>query len=799
MEDIKLQYELAFSALFHDIGKFAQRAHGGKEDHISPKAKTMEGQILPPDKDGKYGYRHALWTYDFFLEEFIPHLAGKLRNELNWERVASSSAAHHCPSSGELSAFVAEADRTSAGYDRKYIETLSRGEYLVTPERPIFTLVQLDNKSSGGTKSKFMYPMMPLSQSGAMFPVEGKELKTDEYKKQYDRFLRSLHTAMESIRSLDVLLAKCKDLLYEYTWCIPSATNDYYNDISLYDHSITTMAIALALLNAEDKASPLCICAVSVVGIQSFIFQTKNDSFKEAAKLFRGRSFIVSAMTTAYKQALCAELGLIPFVDCIDAGGKLTMLLPNFEGIEDRINQFQTKVEKFLLHKYYGTLAVNVDYSIKGPLKLLDKDNFKNTLEDIGFELNKKKYRKFSRALDSDYVFNKIELTGKVCSACGMNSVQSEDDEKKCLTCESQIRLGRELPSAGYIVFSKDKQSSICELLPNLYLSLVSKEDEPISGNIFSLNDHDETYQAWRLNMYVPEDNTFEDIARSAVFEDSTGKPFLGYLKLDVDNLGRIFEEGLTKSEGKEIGEMTISRYVSLSRCLHYFFNVYVHDLLEKEYPSTYTVISGGDDVFVILPWNQAIELTARLKKEFSKFCCDNSDLHFSAGIVVADDHEPFAFANTRANEALDLQAKGVKGKDSLSYFGVCFTKQQTETFLSEYKELSSYVSRTPKDGKPLSSGFIYRLYSYVNDALCEDDTKLGKSRRYGAYSKLRYDLARNVLANGNADQKCREQVTNFILNHFDNFNTSDDLKRFRVLLIHTMYNFRKTDSRTEE
>jgi Predicted hydrolase of the HD superfamily (permuted catalytic motifs) len=160
-------------------------------------------------------------------------------------------------------------------------------------------------------------------------------------------------------------LTKIKDLLYSYTWCVPSATNDYFNDISLYDHSISTMSLSLALALADDSEFPFCICAMSVSGIQSFIFQSKYESFKGAAKVFRGRSFIISALTTAYKNKVCNGLGIIPFVDLIDAGGKLTMILPNLKSIDSVLDSIQMEIDEFLLQKYFGTLAIVSDYSLK--------------------------------------------------------------------------------------------------------------------------------------------------------------------------------------------------------------------------------------------------------------------------------------------------------------------------------------------------------------------------------------------------------------------------------------------------
>ncbi len=54
---------VVFSALMHDIGKFAQRAN-------RPYSKEMEGEYLTY-YDGKAGHWHTVYT-DFFIENDLP-------------------------------------------------------------------------------------------------------------------------------------------------------------------------------------------------------------------------------------------------------------------------------------------------------------------------------------------------------------------------------------------------------------------------------------------------------------------------------------------------------------------------------------------------------------------------------------------------------------------------------------------------------------------------------------------------------------------------------------------------------
>ena len=150
------------------------------------------------------------------------------------------------------------------------------------------------------------------SDAKGMFPTRIEECSC-AYGELYQAFLSELSSLKGKISCAN-FLRKCKDLLYEYCWCIPSATNDYLNDISLYDHSVTTMSIALALGNSDNAKKPFRLLACDVSGIQSFIFQSKNQSFKGAATTIRGRSMLISALSTAYQVGLAEKLDLIPFM-----------------------------------------------------------------------------------------------------------------------------------------------------------------------------------------------------------------------------------------------------------------------------------------------------------------------------------------------------------------------------------------------------------------------------------------------------------------------------------------------------
>lgn len=783
MIDINSQYEIAIAALLHDIGKLKQRAFEGKEEHLSKNAKVMEGQLLPRAVEGYYTHRHALWTEDFFLSDFIP-LLDKNPNLgcLNGERIANAASYHHKPVEGTWSEIIAIADKAAAGNDRVFKGEYEKGQHLKTPLRSILTQVKPDCDSVEN-KSSFSYRLTPLHDSSAMFPEENVVLNAKDYYALYDEFLNALLVAIPRVKSPKELLYKLVDLMYEYTYCIPSATNDYLNDISLYDHSKVTMSIALALACSETREMPIRACAVGVSGIQSFIFQSKYESFKNAARIFRGRSFIVAFITTAFKEYISKGIGVIPFFDCMDAGGNATFMLPEISGLSEKLRELQYNAEKFLLQKYYGTLSIVMDYSMTIAPSALGAGRFLEFFKSIGKKLSFAKNRKFYYALEKgDYVFD-FDLDKDVCPACGKRGSGLND---LCHVCDEQFRIGKNLPVCNYLSIVT---SEGIEVLPGVFIAMEKDlgDSHFKYDQTWSFDSSNDLYPVWRINNYVPDVSDFEEIAEKAVSQDGFGKSFLAYLKIDVDSLGSLISTGLPENL------YSISRYATLSRSLHFFFNEYVHDLLEMEYPDAYTALSGGDDVFVILPWNQAISLAERLRKDFQRFC-NNSELHFSAGIVIAKPKTPFAFMNSKANVALDDEAKAYPGKNAISYLGAVFSLNRLEKLSEDIRTLMGMIQKTDNSEGPISMGMLNRLYLYVNNLLSED---YSIALKYSVPSRLRYDLARNLKA-----ERCSEQeiikAMSFILNKFDNYESVEELRLFKAMLVHVIYENRKSTGKED-
>jgi hypothetical protein len=139
----------------------------------------------------------------------------------------------------------------------------------------------------------------------------------------------------------------------------------------------------------------------------------------------------------------------------------------------------------------------------------------------------------------------------------------------------------------------------------------------------------------------------FEEIA-----ENSTGAPWLGVLRMDVDSLGRLFAQGLQP-------KATLSRMATLSRTVRLFFEGYVAHLCEAyaQRQQLYLLYAGGDDLFVVGAWSVLPELARKIRGAFRQLVgADHVTL--SAGIAINHPSTPLYQLAETARAALDEQAK---------------------------------------------------------------------------------------------------------------------------------------------
>ncbi|MDQ7032503.1 MAG: type III-A CRISPR-associated protein Cas10/Csm1 [Desulfonauticus sp.] len=785
------QIMVILAGLVHDIGKLAQRAKAEK---------SPEDDDLLPSFQGQYSHWHVLYT-DYFVRNYLP-----LPKELEGrkEELALLASIHHKPHPERLDQMcVAIGDRLASGIDR--IEYGISEDFRSARLNCIFEEVSLCKHEFDGS-GQWRMKLLPFSpQKEVIFPEtiteqekrikENQDIFVDEYRTLYAKFIEELQK-MPSDLKFKHYLPWLLRIMEKYLWSVPSSSYHTLPDISLYDHLLITAAVAQALWcyhqenkdlvlgDKVDDTKKFILFGGDLSGIQKFIFGVSESGIKGSVRLFRARSFYLQALTRSVILDCCKELGLSLVCQIMDAGGKFILLLPNIQKTKETLKQLHNKIDRFFIEKFKGELALCLaNIEVSGNDLLLE--NFAATLDRFNLCLDESKNKRFQTylqesgsVLHADY---HLYSQKGVCAACEkMPAQKNRDDKNLCLLCFEQIeRIGKKLPTAEYVVFGQKGVSVFGDIKISLFKGPVNREEIQdaelilgfksdtdfgrwwIAGYLPSITSEDlkiKDFFEQAKNVYPDEDandlqglsKTFSLIALKACAwegDEKRGRELLCLLKADVDNLGLVFSLGLTK-------RLSLSRFASLSRMFNAFFAAYLVEKIQHtpKFADTYVVFAGGDDLFLIGPWHQTIDLALEIKKEFFEFCARNPDLSLSCGLYLIKPGFPVRRAAPLAEDALDeaKDRKDVLGftiKNAVCVFDKVLAWEELERQIQIGKKLEQLALDANSN---VTKGFIYRLLKYARQAddLCKKERE-NKTINWesGLYvSHAFYDIARNII-----------------------------------------------------
>ena len=208
----------------------------------------------------------------------------------------------------------------------------------------------------------------------------------------------------------------------------------------------------------------------------------------------------------------------------------------------------------------------------------------------------------------------------------------------------------------------------------------------------------------------------FSDLAEAA-----DGVKWLGVLRMDVDDLGKVFRTGLGT-------QATLARMSTLSESLRLFFEAWVpqvcgryNRLQQGEKDRVYLIYAGGDDLFVVGAWSALPELARQIRTDFRDFV-GGPQVTLSGGIAIEHRKYPLYQLAEDGKNALDDQAKTLPGKDALSFLQ---TPLQWDRFadVAEWQNvLLGMLEPDAEDVRALPRGFLSRLTEI--HALYDDNAK---------------------------------------------------------------------------
>ncbi|EDM23134.1 type III-A CRISPR-associated protein Cas10/Csm1 [Caminibacter mediatlanticus] len=680
--------KIALAAFLHDIGKFRQRTGRSISDE--------DLHLFAPSHKTYYSHIHAAHT-------------AKALEEMGFEDFIFG-AMHHLNNLEGDERIIQIADRYASSLDRRESnDELKRDNFITSAIETPFSYIYFDIP-----QKKYYYPLQKFK--GKLEITDKKDVNSKEiYEKLYEEFLEEIKSYKFDFSKMEDILV-LKSIFEKYTTFIPSSTYKTYPDVSLYDHSLATAAISVAIKRGNEEEFSLIQGDFSA--IQKFIFSKLGESNKYIAKILRAKSLFVNIVTDLVALRVVKELDLSVFNIVMSAGGKFTILAHKLD-----------KEDKEKLQ--------NIKNSINEEFKKINFLQTRFVIKDISFDKSSFKLGKFSevyKRVASEFEEEKLQFESSinvfdgyiqeckngVCKSCGI--VPLKENEELCEYCAKFKELGEKLVKAKYINFNLDDIFSI---------EISNKKDKEIS---LSLNSHPLKRVANEVPKFKEEDlynekykfisdrfeevkagqvKSFYHIAMDGLIKKDDkfyGRGYLGVLKADIDNLGKIFIYGMRE-------EATFSRILYLSRMIDYFFTNYLMDFIRDK--NVYTLFAGGDDLFLIGHYEDIVKTYEWVVNEFKEYT-KNKEFHLSSGIFITRPSIPVNLMAEFSEEYLD-DAKSLDGKNGVKIFEVVMKNSEFEELIKKRE----FFEEVYEELKEFSSGitFLYRLYDFMEmrDKLYED------------------------------------------------------------------------------
>jgi CRISPR-associated protein Csm1 len=600
--------------------------------------------------------------------------------------------------------------------------------------------------------------------------------------------------------------------LYDHSRSVAALATALY----LYHRDMNTMSIEA--IKDYDRKKFLLISG-DFYGIQKFIFSDSGEAGKQRSKILRGRSFAVSLYTELAADMICREIGLPSISVLLNAAGKFTIISPNTEKVKGAVEKIEQGINDWLVSISFGENAIGVSTIEASPEDFVsgefpamwDSLNEKMSVR----KCRKIDLDKYAGTVEGYLNGFNNDLKPPLCPYCGKRPSSEEaesvkkgkEDKSTCKICRDHIFLGERIVKEDRIAITTKDADIRDENLKLLEPVFGTYQVAFIGGGLNDLARKGQLLKYWDIsingegkiakevtvrfiNGYVPvytdedqyddcilegtrSDNkkaelienisigrpkTFAHIAAKALNARKTngkkkycGIQALGILQADVDNLGVLMSCGIREKD------FTISRLATVSRQLNFFFAVYLPHLLktDRRFMDVYTVFAGGDDLFLIGPWNRIIDLASFLREKFSQYVCHNEEVHFSAGISLQKPHTPLDKLAEDAGNALE-RAKS-SGRNRITVFGETAAWDEF-TELQEIKE----TLKCWHSGEMINNAMLFRLNYFIRMAgiekeiqkekdFCLEDMDCLKWRAF-----FRYTTERNI---GKNEKEEREKM----------------------------------------
>ncbi|MGC8815253.1 MAG: type III-A CRISPR-associated protein Cas10/Csm1 [bacterium] len=567
------------------------------------------------------------------------------------------------------------------------------------------------------------------------------------------------------------------------------------------------------------------------------------------SKSLRGRSLLITLLTELIARSLLKELNY-PITNILYiGGGKFQIIAANTSNNINILKNIEQRLAQYLFNEFHMDIKMLIAYqefsinNLKGITQ-----NFSQIIEKLQIKIDKQKKQLFKNQIFQDFDDDQKDICKsckslpvsdqkEICKLCDLSNFIGQEviflkyisfdlnkklklNENKC----NHISI-IDFDDWGniYLISSKiieDQNLNEIEILDNIEevlkindtdfgIDKISNGFKFIANTVPIINKDVKNYILNNLELTKEEKEEIkEGVMPFRILSNfSIGDKKLAAIRADIDNLGLILSDGLKSkekinnesinNESIDTDRYTFSRIATLSRMLELFFSGYLNILIKQEsqrylqsYISTdlvYTVYSGGDDLFLIGPYNFILDFSLKLREKLYLYTSKNLDFGLSSGIFIFNYNLPINKV-ARYSESQEKKSKDSKfyiiqnnkeyiiHKDSITIFNKTYkwfnnlnqlnsfniilnnkgiNKTETnlnyiafEDILVISKELADYANK-----KLISKSVLYRILEYYR--IYVKNNKINPL----IYPKIYYQIAKNI-----NNQEVKEKLEKYLI-----------------------------------
>lgn len=336
------------------------------------------------------------------------------------------------------------------------------------------------------------------------------------------------------------------------------------------------------------------------------------------SKRLRGRSLYLNLLNDAIASRLSKDLGLNQSNILFSGGGRFILIAPNTETTIEGIQSIKNKINDSFIDNFNGELHLSLVYE---ECSGNDLEGFGNITQKLNDKLTIDKKHKFLNHFDKLFKIEDKVNYDETCSVCGKPT-----NDEICKDCRTHEKLGFKVANADFMIkcfIKKDSKNSFDFYYDTLKIGYSFKGFNETIDFIKNLENNDfEEVEIIKLNdtNFLDDEildsfkqlksdyqkkvslgfnflaNTVPKHPKTTLYFEhlaqiSKGANKLGIVKMDVDNLGKIFSGGfkhLEEDSEDEDGNPikikggTISRISTLSSQLDMFFSGFINKIAEN-------------------------------------------------------------------------------------------------------------------------------------------------------------------------------------------------------------------------